>query len=499
MRPLHALLVASTVWLGAAGCARGPFVCPARGGAAWRELQSRHFVLRTDLPRSQARAALADFERSYDAFASLVFPSTRPDTPHPRVDFVLFRSEEDFRALAPESATGYFLTQQNNDVEHTPAIAMHGGLREVVDRRFQHELTHRFLAHRVREAPPWLEEGLAEYYSTLRLVPGEAIVGDLPVRRVFRTELYTSAALHERWVEQRVAIADVPTLRALLDADYDTFHRPEVEVAHYAAAWALVHMLSNERLGYRARFHAFVDGLAAGASSADAWAESFGGLPRDQIERDYRRYVQRLEMDSVRVPWTTADRGRVESERRLDDGEVHLLWARTRPWDSRENIIRAEVDLEEAVTTSPRSAEAHYWMALYDERRRRFHHAEVELQRALELRPGDQRFLLALAELLWDEDSARPDGERSLERVDAVVAKLTPVARTPHALNFIARYYGERGQLDAGLPFARRAVEMGPGCWECQDTWALLRNAKGLGARLPSPRQAAPVLGRSID
>ena len=99
---------------------------------------------------------------------------------------VLFSDEERFRALAPAGAAGYFMPRQPDDPDPQPTIAIHGRmliagtLVEATQRRFRHELTHRFLDHRLRWTPPWLEEGLAEYYSTLKVNGGDAIVGTLP-------------------------------------------------------------------------------------------------------------------------------------------------------------------------------------------------------------------------------------------------------------------------------------------------------------------------------
>jgi hypothetical protein len=39
-------------------CATPRFVCPARGGRAWRELKSEHFVVRTDLDHEEAATIL---------------------------------------------------------------------------------------------------------------------------------------------------------------------------------------------------------------------------------------------------------------------------------------------------------------------------------------------------------------------------------------------------------------------------------------------------------
>jgi hypothetical protein len=158
--------------------------------------------------------------------------------------------------------------------------------------------------------------------------------------------------------------------------------------------------------------------------------------------------------------------------RLLDDGEVHLMLARIRPWDSRENIVAAgrELAAARAFAGDHPTPELRYWSALYDSRWRRFDDAAVELRAALAVEPKRARYWLALADVLLQRQPV------DNEAVDDVITHLLPLANTAHALDFIARYYSERGQVDAGLPFARRAVELERGCWECAETLSVLKN-----------------------
>ena len=74
------------------------------------------------------------------------------------------------------------------------------------------------------------------------------------------------------------------------------------------------------------------------------------------------------------------------------------------------------------------------------------------------------------------------------------MARLTPLATSAQALNFLARYYSMRGQIDAGLPYAERAVATERGCWECIDTLTALQNR-----RTSSVTAKQPVDGRGAS
>ena len=478
LRSRSAGLALALLALSASGCVTsGTLVCPSDGGAPWREVVSTHFRLRTDVEPRGARRALEEFEGALSAFETEVFKRPVPAPAGERVDLVLFARDEDFAAVAPPGATGWYLPRGHGEVGEPPAIALRGGDLDVVRRRFQHELVHRFLGARMRWAPPWLEEGLADYYSTLR-VDGEAlVVGELPMSRVFITELMGHVALGGRLVENRVPISEVPHLQELLFAPHQEFHRPDREVANYAGAWALVHLLlsSPDRA---ARLQALIDDLAADVAPVQAWRRRFGDVPLQALDEVYWRYLNRVEMQARLQPLSPRAPPVIGAPRPLSDAEVHLLWARLRPWSSREQIVEAGADLKAALAHGPATAEARYWMSLYHRKWRRFEEAERELRAALAERRSEPRYLHALAVLLHERKSgsaAAPDGERAAEQLASVVSLLERLPASPEALSFVARCHAERGELEAAAAVARRAVQLGPDCWECADTLARLQ------------------------
>jgi tetratricopeptide (TPR) repeat protein len=437
--------------------------------SGWVELTSRHFVLRTDLPLSSAQRALTDCERSYAALGTLIFADDPPREP---IDLIVFADEADFRSIAPGDSTGYFLPRQVNERDYTPTIAMYGEWNEVTRRRFQHELAHRFLEHHVPDAPPWLAEGIAEFYSTIKLDQGEVVVGLMRNDRVFRLTIRTLGGLTERVVDDRIPLGDAPTVEELLSADFATFHDPHRELAFYATSWALVHMLENDRAGYHARFADFLRRLAAGERDDRAWLHSFGDVPLPALDRELGRYIVRVYLDQRTQRLPAVQVPPLERQRALRPDELALLRARIRPWDCRENILMAGRDLERArsleleLGTAGESAELHYWRSLYLSRWRRFDAAERELGQALTRAPDNPRYWLALATLLTRDDRLPVPPER----VARAIAELEARASSPQALDFLARYYGESGEVELGLPLARRAVALSPSCRECAAT-----------------------------
>jgi hypothetical protein len=470
----------------AVGCAHAPSAGRSVE-AKWIELTSRHFTLRTDLGHKQALAALVDFESVYGTLESVAFPG---DAPRDRIDVVLFNDEETFRKLAPRGASGYFMPRQADDPEPQPTIVIHGrvlfagDLVEATQRRFRHELTHRFLDHRLRWTPPWLEEGLAEYYSTLKVSGGEAVVGILPSTKLLRVDIHIGTLLIESSVDDRIELDDVPTVQQLLTADFATFHDPQHDLAYYVGAWTFVHMMLNGPFGYGPHFQRFLDLLAGGATPPEAWRDCFWSVPLWRLESDFKRYMTRNEMEPHANTVAVPKPKKPESERAMAGEEVHLMLARVRPWDSRESIVAAGAELAEAkwLAGDHESADLHYWNGVYALRWRNFETAEREMRGAIAIEPARARNWLGLAEAL-----ERDERDEARAELDQTVAHLAPLATSAHALDFLARYYSERGQLAIGLPYARRAVDTERGCWECAETLSALQDQ----AQAPKTRKAA--------
>jgi tetratricopeptide (TPR) repeat protein len=214
----------------------------------------------------------------------------------------------------------------------------------------------------------------------------------------------------------------------------------------------------------------------------------------DRLQQQFRQYALRDEMDERTLTITTPPTTEPDSVRDMRPDELHLMMARVRPWDSRESILAAGAELAQArrLAGDTPSAELRFWSALYDLRWRRFGDAEREARAALALEPSQPRYWLLLCELLSRHDRVSPRApaapptmtpdpalapETEAEELDDAVAHLRPLARSAQALNFLARYYSDRGRVDEGLPFAERAVATEHGCWECADTLAQLQHS----------------------
>jgi len=224
--------------------------------AAWLQLASPHFELYTDAGEKAGRDALGRLELIREVFAR--------DTPLP-IRVLLFGSERDWREFRPsETTAGFYQSAPERDW-----IAMRAG--EDAYRVVNHEYVHLVLSHASARLPAWLEEGTAEFYSTLS-AKGTSVRLGLPVekhvRLLMRSPWFTAEALSQ--------------LRPK--------HAGENTALFYAQSWALVHML-NVAPGYRKGMPRFAESIDQSVPPLLAFEQAFGRSFEAAL-KDLRKYVR---------------------------------------------------------------------------------------------------------------------------------------------------------------------------------------------------------------
>jgi tetratricopeptide (TPR) repeat protein len=138
-----------------------------------------------------------------------------------------------------------------------------------------HEYTHLIIEHAGLHPPPWLNEGLAELYSTLKPQGKKAAVGDIIPGRA-------QALLTSKWI----------ALESLTSADRQSplYNERDRAGMFYAESWVLTHMLFFSP-AYRPNFPKFLVAASSGKSMDEACQSVFGKrLP--EVETDLRQYIR---------------------------------------------------------------------------------------------------------------------------------------------------------------------------------------------------------------
>jgi tetratricopeptide (TPR) repeat protein len=138
-----------------------------------------------------------------------------------------------------------------------------------------HEYVHLLVDNVSPDTPLWLNEGLAEYYSTFRVVDGgrRALVGQV-------------IPSHRRLLRERRFLT-IPDLLGVERASPD-YNEGERRSLFYAQSWALVHMLLSRPPGRASQLEDYARLVSDGAPSLDAWRRVFDG---QNVARELERYV----------------------------------------------------------------------------------------------------------------------------------------------------------------------------------------------------------------
>ncbi len=219
--------------------------------APWLRTEADGIVVLSDAGASVTRETLLEALRMRSVFVQIT--GGRVLSPVTLRLFV-FRSSADYESYRPvERAAGFFETGVYSDFVAAPSGPL-------LRRTLRHELTHAFLAYAGLSRALWLDEGMAELFSTATLAGKEARIGEPPPGYL---EGLRSSGL--------VPLAD------LIRND-----RPA-----YAQSWAFVHMLVFSR---------------AYAGVLPAYAKSGALQIAPGTDRDLRQYVDAGNFRTVGFP-----------------------------------------------------------------------------------------------------------------------------------------------------------------------------------------------------
>ncbi|MCZ2153262.1 MAG: hypothetical protein LC114_05070 [Bryobacterales bacterium] len=247
------------------------FLLPAAKEPKWLKLRSEHFELYSAEQEKQSRGLLEHLERVRNAYELLT------DAKMPageRVRVVLFRNEKEYREYAPDKLSiGHYVGERGRDYI---VISDFDALTQTV---LNHEFFHLFSRHARFRFPLWLEEGLADFYSTLKITDKDVTYG-YPLTHHLR--FLTSSFGKPLPLSSIFAI----TPRNLAGGDRDMAGRL------YAQGWVLTHMTfqGKEMSGRSGEFFRM---MRDGSTDAGAAYKAVYGLDTRQLDQLLAAYIRK--------------------------------------------------------------------------------------------------------------------------------------------------------------------------------------------------------------
>jgi tetratricopeptide (TPR) repeat protein len=355
--------------------------------AAWTRLSTPHFEMYTNAGERPGRALLERLELVRHAFHNVSRTSALPLP----VRVFYFGSQSEFREFRiAENASAY--SQMGPDRDY---IVLYAGPE--AGRAAAHEYVHLFLNHSSARLPRWLEEGLAEFYSTIEVSGTHLYVG-----RVISNHVQTLAS--RGWIEPR----------AFASAEHQTREYTERDRSgvFYAQSWALVHML-NVAPPWRGSLGRFAELLAEARPVDEAFQAAFGkGL--ETVLGDLRGYISQRRFGVLDLQLETAGQAsvpetRVLTQMEVDVARVDLLLRISRPEQAQELIRKL-------ARTQAGSPEVEFALGSIALNRRNPQAAKRHFARAIELGTTRAEVFFEYALLLRDSGAAETEVTRHLLR-----------------------------------------------------------------------------------
>jgi tetratricopeptide (TPR) repeat protein len=256
-------------------------MAPAFGKDAWTKVHSKNFTLVGNTSEGDMRKIAFKLEQ-FRQTLTMILPRASISTPLPTT-VVLFKSDESFRLFKPryqgkirENVGGYFLPGPHGNYIVLALDKEAVNPYEVIFHEYEHFVLHNSLV----SLPLWLDEGLAEFYSTFE-TDGELKVSlGIPVAR------------HIYQLRNQVILP----FRTLLSVDRKSPYYNETSKAgmFYAESWALVHYLMNGNDQKRqSQLVRFINLLSSGLSPEETFRKAFD-TDLNGIQSELDNYVRRF-------------------------------------------------------------------------------------------------------------------------------------------------------------------------------------------------------------
>jgi hypothetical protein len=244
-------------------------LAPLVAQSRWTYAAGDRFEVYTTGGSAVAQRAIEDFERVHVYLEQAL---RTPPITGPRTRLIVFSNRNEFSPYAANASVQAFY-QSNVDGD----FIVLPGLGRDAFRAVAHEYAHLIARRTGRRYPLWLDDGLADYFSTVMPLGAKVQIG---------------AALPDRLKSLGFGVRLMPLERLFaITRDSAEYTTPARSALFYAESWAFTHMLLTDDR-YRDRSAALLARLAHGEPAALALTNIYD-KPVSAITTDLTKYALR--------------------------------------------------------------------------------------------------------------------------------------------------------------------------------------------------------------
>ena len=297
----------------------GVLLCTSATAAEppWLELHSTHFTVITDAGEKKGREVALRFEQMRAVFASLL-AKDRLRLPVP-LTILALKNDKPFYQMAPLrqgqpiSVPGFLVP---GDDQNFIVLNL---FEEESWRAVAHDFAHMLLNYNYPPAQGWFDEGLAEYFRSIRVDNKQVEIGSDPELGASfgedllqnQRELRTSKSLTEFLGGQVwLSMADLFTMRH----DTSTYQEGTHHTLFYAQSWMVMHYLLNQKkLPETGTYFDLVQNQHVPVEEAISKAYGMSSAQFEQAVKDYFHSLRALftALDASKQPGVAASAAQV--------------------------------------------------------------------------------------------------------------------------------------------------------------------------------------------
>lgn len=217
---------------------------------AWQQINSTHFTVITDAGEKKGREIAFRFEQMRTVFATLL-GKDRLNQSVPLTILALASDKAYYQAAPlrqgqPIDVSGFFVRGDDQDF-----IVLNVFETEPW-RAVTHDFALMLLRYNYPPAQGWFDEGLAEYFASIRLDDKQIEIGGDPALATSQTRDLLTDQRDSRAIKSLTDLLGVPTWMSLPDLfsmKHDAYARNEGphQTLYYAESWIVLHYLLHEK------------------------------------------------------------------------------------------------------------------------------------------------------------------------------------------------------------------------------------------------------------
>jgi tetratricopeptide (TPR) repeat protein len=415
----------------------------------WINLQSKNFNVVSNAGEGETRELTLKLEQFRAVFSKLFKLQNASAVP---VTVVVFKNDSSYKPFKPlyngkpANVAGYF---QRGQDENLITLNITSKSEERPYGIIFHEYTHLLTSTTPRRWPIWLNEGIAEVYSTFEVDKNKVTLGAPVARHVFYLR------------EQKF----VP-LKDLFQVTHNSpiYNEREKQGVFYAQSWALAHYLMfGDKMARQPQLSQYVKLIHAGVNAEEAFAQTFRS-DYAGFEKSLREYIGRNSYTQIEYTLTSAEGEKEITMRPLSDAESQYYLGNILLHTNR--VDESEAYFKEALALDANLAGPREGLGFVALRRKNYEEAEGHFKEAV---ARDSKNFLAhyyYAESLQRKaraESPRLSKEAAKTITDELKAaiKLRPTFAPAYSLlGYIHLSTGEN--LEEGAQALRLAIQLEP-------------------------------------